>query len=182
MVGSSLTPNGLYPGKDPAMKPEDLIGKVPWITSKGFLDPGKFPIDGVLKQALSTDEAEFRSALAVLRSMYGHERKEAGIFLLGLFMSCEDNWGKRSAIVEALQGVNTQACADVLFREFKRFKSSNTTRRYLGTVLNVLAQMPSELIEEGFEELANDKSFSQKMRAKFRAVLNRDSYGFEDYF
>lgn len=164
------------------MKPEDLIGKVPWITSKGFIDLGKFPIDEVLKQAISTDEAEFRTGLAMLRSMYGHKRKEAGIFLLGLFVSCDDNWEKRNALVEALQGVNTQACADVLFQEFRRVKSSNTTRRYLGTVLRVLAQMPKELIEDGFEELANDGSFSQKMRAKFRAVLDQGSDGFGEYF
>ena len=31
--------------------------------------------------------------------------------------------------------------------------------------------MPLELIEAGFESLAQDKSFSQKMRDKFKAVL-----------
>jgi hypothetical protein len=30
-----------------------------------------------------------------------------------------------------------------------------------------------ELIEEGFEALAEDRSFSPKMRDKFRAVLER---------
>jgi hypothetical protein len=33
--------------------------------------------------------------------------------------------------------------------------------------------MPSELVEEGFEALAEDKSFSYKMRDKFRAVLEK---------
>jgi hypothetical protein len=31
--------------------------------------------------------------------------------------------------------------------------------------------MPSELTEEGYEALAEDRSFSPKMRDKFRAVL-----------
>jgi hypothetical protein len=34
-----------------------------------------------------------------------------------------------------------------------------------------LAAAPSELIEEGFEALAEDRTFSPKMRGKFRAVL-----------
>jgi hypothetical protein len=83
---------------------------VPWITKEGFFDPGKFPIDSVLQQAVSGDESQFRSALLTLQSMYGHGRKEAGVFLLGLLVNCEDNWEKRSSIVEALKGIETQAC------------------------------------------------------------------------
>jgi len=58
-----------------------------------------------------------------------------------------------------------------LFGEFKRVKSSNTTRRYLGAVIKVLSQMPPKLVEAGFDSLADDKSFSPKMREKFRAVF-----------
>lgn len=48
------------------------------------------------------------------------------------------------------------------------------------TVIKVLASMPRELIEDGFAELAADKSFSQKMRDKFRAVIaSGDSLGDE---
>lgn len=145
-----------------------------WI-GEGEADPAKFARDPILRQALSADDRAFRSGLRLLSTMCDHGRKEAGIFLLGLFVSSEDNWEKRSAIVEALQGIDTQACADLLFREFKRVKSSNTTRQYLGTVIKVLAQMPFELIEEGLEELASDTSLSHKMRAKCRAVLEQDS-------
>lgn len=118
----------------------------------------------------------------MLGSMYDHGRKEAGVFLLGLLMSCEDHWEKRSLLVEALQGVKTAACVAVLFCELRRVKSTNTTRRYLSNVLKALAQMPVELTEEGFEELAKDPSFSPKMRKKFRAVLEPDDSGFEDSF
>ena len=94
-------------------------------------------------------------------------------------MACDDNLDRRSLILEALQGVNTKACADLLFWELRRVRSSNTTRRYLATVIRVLASMPSELIQDGFSALADDKSFSQKMRAKFKSVI-AESHRLED--
>ena len=39
--------------------------------------------------------------------------------------------------------------------------------------------MPTELTEAGFESLAQDKSFSQKMRDKFQAVFRQDRLGDE---
>ena len=153
------------------MDPKKLHQQFPWITKEGYFDPGKFPTDSVLKQALSDNDQEVRSALNLLSSMYGHGRTEAGIFLMGLLVNCEDNWEKRISIVEAMRGIDTKPCAELLFAELKRVKSSNTTRRYLGAVIKVLSAMPSELVEEGFEALAEDKSFSYKMRDKFRAVL-----------
>jgi len=158
------------------------LTKLPWITKEGYFDPGKFPIDDILKQAVGTDESQFRSGLTLLQSMYCHGRREAGIFLLGLLLTCEDKWEKRSAIVEALGVVKTQACVDLLFRDLKRVKSSNTTRRYLTHVIKVLAAMPSELVLPGFSSLASDKSFSPKMRDKFNAILHRDSLGDIDLF
>ena len=165
------------------MKPEDLIGKVPWITKDGFFDPAKFPIDSVLTQALDADPGKFRSGVRLLRSMCGHGRREAGIFLLGLLLASDgDNLERRAIIVEALRDVRTKPCADLLFAELRRVKSSNTTRRYLATVIKVLASMPRELIEDGFAELAADKSFSQKMRDKFRAVIASGAGLGDDWF
>jgi hypothetical protein len=153
------------------MDPKKLHGRFPWITKEGFFDPALFPIDSVLKQALSDDDEQFRSGLNMLGSMYGHGRTEAGVFLVGLLVNCEDNWERRIRIVEALKGIDTRPCADLLFGELKRIKSSNTTRRYLDTVITALALMPPGLVRARFEELADDKSFSPKMRDKFRAVL-----------
>lgn len=154
------------------MKPEDLIGKVPWLTKDGCFDPTKFPIDSVLAQAIDADPERFRSGVGLLRTMSGHGRREAGVFLLGLLLASEgDGLERKAIIVEALSSVRTKACADLLFGELRRVKSSNTTRRYLATVIKVLASMPRELILDGFAELAADKSFSQKMRDKFRAVI-----------
>ncbi len=155
------------------MDPKKLLGNVPWITKEGHFNPAQFPIDGVLKQALSDDDQEFKTGLNMLRSMYGHGRTEAGVFLLGVLVNCEDNWEKRIRIVEVMTGIHTKPCADLLFRELKRVKSSNTTRRYLAAVIKVLSFMPSELIEEGFEALAEDTSFSPKMRDKFRAAIEK---------
>jgi len=165
---------------DSIMKPENLPGNEPWITKEGFFDSTKFPIDNVLKHALSDDDRVFRSGLKTLRLMSDQERIEAGVFLFGLLVNCEDNWEKRITIVEAMTGIHTKPCADLLFGELKRVKSSNTTRRYLGAVIKVLSEMPSELVEEGFQTLAEDRSFSPKMRDKFRTVLEKRV--FEDYW
>jgi hypothetical protein len=52
----------------------------------------------------------------------------------------------------------------------------------MATVINVLASMPAELVQDGFAALAADKSFSQKMRAKFKALM-ASADGLEDgYF
>jgi hypothetical protein len=160
---------------------KELSGRVPWITKEGYFDPSKLPIDGVLKQALSADDQKFREALRTLNMMQNHGRKEAGVQLLGLLATCDDRWERRISIVEALEGFNTKGCADFLFGELKRVKSSNTTRRYLGAVIKVLTRMPPELVEDGFESLAEDKSFSPKMRAKFRAVLEPPSWLDDDW-
>ena len=158
---------------DSSVDPKKLHQQFPWITKEGYFDPGKFPIDSALKQALSNDDQEFRSGLNLLSSMYDHGRTEAGVFLMGLLVNCEDNWEKRISIVEAMRGIDTKPCAELLFEELKRVRSSNTTRRYLGAVIKVLSAMPSELVDEGFEALAADNLFSYKMRDKFRAVLEK---------
>ena len=43
------------------MDPKKLLGNVPWITKDGNLDMTRFPIDNVLKQALSQDDQEFKT-------------------------------------------------------------------------------------------------------------------------
>jgi len=102
------------------MGPKKLLGNVPWITKEDYFDPAQFLIDGVLKQALSDDDQEFRTALNMLRSMDGRGRTEAGVFLLGVLVSCEDHWEKRIRIDEAMTGMHTNPCADLLFGELKR--------------------------------------------------------------
>jgi hypothetical protein len=164
------------------MDAKKLLGNVTWISKDGDLDLATFPIDGTLKQALSGDIDKFRSGLNMLGAFHNHGRDEAGVFLLGLLVACNDNLERRGLIVEALQGVDTKACADLLFAELKRVKSSNTTRRYLAVVIKVLEFMPSELVQEGFTSLANDTSFSQKMRTKFKEAIGEGRRFEEDWF
>jgi hypothetical protein len=162
--------------------PKKRHGKYPLITKDGCFDPGKFPIDRVLKQALSDDDEQFRSGRNMLGSMYGHGRAEAGVSLLGLLVNCEDNWEKRIKIIEAMKVVHTKPCADLLFGELRGVKSSNTTRRYLGAVIEVLSLMPPELVEASFEALAADTSFGSKMRDKFREAIARLRFGDDRYW
>ena len=103
---------------------------MPGISEDGFLDPTQFPIDPLLKQALSNDRQEYDWAVSLLRSMHNCERTEAGVFLIGLLLTCGDNWEKRRAIAIALYDVQTEVCVNVLFGELKRVKNTNSTRRY----------------------------------------------------
>jgi len=155
----------------------------PWLTAEGYLDPTKFPIEPCLVQATSDDEEKSRNGIGMLRTMQQHGRVDAGIFLLGLFVNAPDDWGKRIRLVEALNGFRTEGCARVLFGELKRVKSSNTTRIYLGEVIKALSRFPPEFVQVGFEELADDQSFSYRMRDKFRMALDQALYrGRGEYF
>ena len=167
--------------KDTTMDAEKLFRNAPRITKDGNLDLATFPIDGTLQQAISGDLGQFRSGVNTLRAMNVPGRDEAAIFLPGLLVACEEDLERRGLIVEALQGVNTKACADLLFGELKRVESSNATRRYLAAVIKVLASMPSELIQDAFTLLVNDKSFSHKMRAKFEEVIGGGRHFEEDW-
>jgi hypothetical protein len=168
--------------RDITMNAKKLFRNAPWITKDGNLDLATFPIDGTLQRAISGDLGQFRSGVNTLRAMNVPGRDEAAIFLPGLLVACEEDLERRGLIVEALQGVNTKACADLLFGELKRVKSSNTTRRYLATVIKVLASMPTELVQEGFTLLANDPSFSHKMRAKFEEAIIESRHSEEDWY
>ena len=158
------------------MRAKDLAGKLPFITEEGFLDLGKLPIESILKQALSPDPQQCESAVSLLGSVCRHERPEAGVFLIGLLAISGDDWEKRTVIVKALGGMQSEACVSILFDELRRIKSSNTTRRYLKEVIKVLSRMPPELVQDGFESLLEDRSFTPRMRKKFEAVLEEMEY------
>ncbi|MGH7456951.1 MAG: hypothetical protein ACRENG_36710, partial [bacterium] len=149
----------------------------PWITKDGYFDVTKFPIDSILAQIQQEDEESFLGALSVLQSMQLNGRQEAGIFLMGFLANLSDDWEKRIEVVKALKGFHTLGCANLLFSEMKRVKSSNTTRKYLNTILEVLADMPLHLIESGFDELIEDKSFSYRMKKKFENILEETYWG-----
>lgn len=163
------------------MKNSRLDINVPWITKEGYFDPSKFPIDGVLKQTLSRDLEEFYGGCSVLQTMHQHDRPEAGVYLLGLLRHYQNDLERLTVIVKNLRGFRTTKCADALFAELLRVKSSNTTRRYLNNVMSVLSHFPREMVEERFYELAADKSFTYRMRNKFRDIAETGDYQYYGY-
>ena len=137
---------------------------MPWITKDGYFDPAKFPIDGTLKQTVGRDLEAFRTGCTILQSMVSRGRPEAGVYLFGLLRQYQGDLERLGIIVDKLRSFDTAECADGLVYELRRMKSTNTTRRYLGTVVDVLSSLSYEVVKERLEALAEDKSFSYKMR------------------
>lgn len=163
----------------PAAEAEEIVmakrvlQNVPWITADGFLDMTKIPLEGNFKTALDPNRDKARDSLRFLQSAANYGRTEASVFLMGLLVSLPpDDWEMRSAAVEALRYTHTERCAALLFSEIRRVKSTNTTRRYIDTILDVLRLFPEDLTRGEFEALAADTAFSYKMRRKFRALTD----------
>lgn len=149
----------------------ELRQSFPWITEDGYLDVTKFPIDDVLKKTLSDELKDLHTGCVMCSSMVAAGREEAGIYLVGLLRYYASDLRRLEIIANHLGHFHHESAAQALLGEFRRIKSSNTTRIYLNRVLTSLSLMPSHLIVDGLEELANDKSFTPRMRAKFREVL-----------
>lgn len=144
---------------------------VPWITKKGYIDYSKYPIEHPLEDSLSNDEQKFRNACRLLGSMSDEGRKDAAIFLFGLICYFNNDIKKLEIIVENLRYFKTKECVNFLFGEIERIKSSNTTRRYINTIIDILRSFPPNLVLEKFIEFSENKKFSYKMRNKFLAVV-----------
>jgi len=148
-------------------------GFPPWITADGEIDLDKLPIDGILKQTIDLDNFErFRSGCAVLGSMAGGGRLEAGLYLIGLIGYYASDLQRLEVIVEQLAHFHCPSSANALLAEIRRVKSSNATR-YLDRVLRSLAVLPADLVNAGLQTLAEDTAFSPKMRAEFCSVRER---------
>jgi hypothetical protein len=163
-----------------ANKDKDILQRlgVPWVTKDGFIDMAKFPLEGTLKQAAGIDEEKFRSSCRTLVSMHAASRSEAAIFLYGLLIHNKSDIKRKETIVEALGHIKTKESAELLFSELHQTISSNSTRRYLNSVLRSLQMFPLELIEEGFEKLLSERKWSQRMKNKFKAILNGKDFRF----
>ncbi len=159
-------------------KEDDILRKlnVPWITKDGYLDLAKFPIDSVLKQALSVKIQDFQSACRTLASMYTAGRTEAAIFLFGLLIYNADDIVRKEAIVEALGHIKTKETTGLLFRELRLTVSSNSTRKYINSILKSLRYFPLESIKEGFERLLKNNKWSYRMKRKFKEILEDVEY------
>ena len=146
------------------------LPNLPWITAKGAFDPAKFPIDSTLRQCVSSNFDECRTGCTLLSTMVAHGRVEAGVFLLGLLRYFDGDLNALGVVVENVGGFQNAQCAAALFAELRRLPSSNTTRRYLDSVISTLVRFSADMVQESFWELSGDSAFSYKMRAKFKAA------------
>lgn len=160
---------------------EDFFKRCGIMAKDGSVDFSKIPIENNLKRVIEEnkkfdikDESnKLHDAIRSLSCFYRYGREEAGIFLMGFLVYSDDNWEKRKEIVEALSGFNNKSCANLLYSELKRVKSSNRTRTYINTILKVLSEMPEEIVVPIFESLAEDKNFTYKMRKRFQEIVMR---------
>ena len=126
-----------------------------------------FPIDSLLRQAVSQDPEQIRTACTLFGSMCSSGRTEAGVFLLGLVRYYEADLQRLQHIVKMLAFFPAKGTVNALADELKRVKSSNTTRAYIGEIIKTLAFFPLPLIQEPLLELSEEKRFSRLMRRRF---------------
>jgi hypothetical protein len=160
------------PRSDRTDPPRGSVVGIPWLTSNGLLDPAKFPMEGLLPQALDSDFGSFRTACTMLSTICRAGRAEAGVYLLGLLRFYHGDLERLDVVAEYLGAFPIRECAEALFAEIRRVKSSNKTRRYIASVLRTLSRFPAPLLQQGIQALADDTSFSAKMSRRFRDFLD----------
>jgi len=146
--------------------------EVPWLTERG-IDLSRLPIESVLRQALSSNEEEFRTGCTLLGSMSHVGRVEAGVFLLGLLRHYREDYGRLTLIAEALWSFPSVATVDALAAELRRVKGSSSTRGYLRRIIRTLEQLPAQLVEERIQELATDPQVGARFRQHLRSITLR---------
>ena len=135
-----------------------------------YFDPATYPLEKVVKKALSREDRDFHTACQLLIARKEHAKDEVIVVFLGLLAIYSDNLERLTWIVRLLRILPSEATAKRLFAELRRVKSNNTSRRYLSAVLDTLAEYPLSLTGDWFDELSEDSAFSQRRRAQFRAL------------
>lgn len=148
------------------------FANAPWLTEQG-IDLSRFPIDSVLRQALSPNEEEFRTGCALLNSMSHGGRAEAGVFLLGLLRQYSNDYARLTSIAEALGSFPTVATVDALASELRRVKGSSSTRGYLRRIIDTLEKFPVQLVDAQIEELSSDPQVGTRFRQRLRSMTLR---------
>ena len=155
------------------IKQKISIAGVPWLTEQG-LDLSCFPIDSVLRQALSPDDQQFRSGCNLLSSMSHGGRVEAGVFLLGLLRLYPEDYARLTVIAEVLGSFPAPATVDALASELRRVKGSSATRAYLRRVIDTLELFPAHLVDEQIELLSSDPQVGIRFRQRLRSIAFPD--------
>jgi hypothetical protein len=135
-----------------------------------YFDPATYPLEKVVRKALSREDRDFHTACQLLIARKEHAEDEVIVVFLGLLAIYSDNLERLTWIVRLLRILPSEATAHRLFAELRRVKSNNTSRRYLSAVLDTLAEYPLSLTGDWFDELSEDSAFSQRRRAQFRAL------------
>ena len=143
----------------------------PWFTAQG-IDLALYPIDGVLRNALSADDEQFRSACSILNSMCSGGRLEAGVFLLGLQRRYSENYERLLLIADALEWFKYPETVQALATELRRVKGSSLTRRYLRRIIDILKRLPAELAGETIQSLSSDPLVGARFRQHLREITD----------
>lgn len=145
---------------------------VPWITERG-IDFTRMPLDSIFSRAVSTDWEDARGAISVLQAAVNAGRREAAVFLLGLLADLPaGDLVLREEVVGALGRWETKECAAALAAEMRRVGSSNRTRAYLYSIIDVLRRFPPAIKDPVLESLAVGPMFGAKLRARFREAIS----------
>lgn len=154
--------------------PRLSVAPPPWLTKDG-VDLSLYPIDSVLKQALSPNDEAFRTACSLLKSMCSAGRVEAGVFLLGLLKRYPENYARLTLIADSLASFPSMETVDAFAGELRRVHGSSSTRAYLRRVIEALELFPRELASEEIQKLASDPLVGTQFRQRLRS-LTGDSY------
>ena len=147
----------------------------PWFTAED-IDLTLYPIDSVLRQALSAKDQDFRSGCSILKSMCGSGRVDAGVFLLGLQKHYPENYERLTLIADALERFQYPATVQAFASELRRVQGASSTRRYLRRIIDALKQFPPELAGETIQKLSSDPLVGARFRQHLREWTNGDDW------
>ncbi len=132
--------------------------------------------NGVLRQALSSDDKVFRDACSILKSMCHAKRVEAGVFLFGLQRHYCENYARLILIADALEWFACPETVQALAAELRRVPGSNSTRRYLRRVIDALKALPAKLTAETIQSLAADPLVGARLRRHLKELNHDDAW------
>jgi hypothetical protein len=140
-----------------------------WLTPQG-IDLALYPIDGVLRQAISPKPEDFRSACTILKSMCSTGRVEAGIFLIGLLKRHTNDFERLILIADALEWFQYPETVQAFAAELRRVQGSSSTRRYLRRLIEILESFPQELAGETIQMLSSDPAVGSRFRQRLKEL------------
>jgi hypothetical protein len=159
----------------PAHTPRIQGAALPWLTDHG-IDLALYPIDGVLRQALSSKDEDFRSACSILKAMCSAGRVDAGVFLLGLQKHYSENYERLTFIADALEWFQSPATVQAFASELRRVQGSSTTRRYLRRIIDALKQLPPELTGDTIQSLCSDPLVGTRFRQHLKELTSGNGW------